>query len=154
MGALTSEDVQAIDEGSRRWLRGRKDLEAYMAQLEGAVADIRSELKDVREAVYGEVVVVTSWLEQDYTLQGKHSRVRSDDCGAQPHRRRLEDRVVPLDPAAGAVRPSAWGPATPPSLERVGPIWYSSSAPARSGDERASLAATHGPRPCAQPQRL
>lgn len=72
---LAAEDGQGVDEVSRRWLRGRKDLAAYMSQLEGAVKDVRSELKDVHETIMGEVSLVTCWLEQDYTMDSVRQHI-------------------------------------------------------------------------------
>lgn len=40
-----------------------------------AVDDVNSELRDVRETVFGDAGVVTCWLEQDYTLEGKRQHI-------------------------------------------------------------------------------
>jgi len=60
-----AEDAQGVDEISRRWLRGRAEVDGYMRQLAGAVTGVRSELRDVRETVWGDMGAVTCWLEQD-----------------------------------------------------------------------------------------
>jgi ketosteroid isomerase-like protein len=39
------------------------------------VEDIRTELLDVSERVYGDVGVLTCWLEQDYTHDGRPQHV-------------------------------------------------------------------------------
>jgi uncharacterized protein (TIGR02246 family) len=70
-----ADDIVGIDEISRRWLRGRAAVGEYVRQLVTAVQDVRSELRDVQEAVWGDVGLVTCWLEQDYTLEGKRQHV-------------------------------------------------------------------------------
>jgi ketosteroid isomerase-like protein len=75
VGRMLTDDVQTVDEISRRWLRGRQAVEEYFRQVGPAVEDIRSELTDVREAVWGDTGMVTCWMEQDYTYQGKRQHV-------------------------------------------------------------------------------
>jgi ketosteroid isomerase-like protein len=70
-----AEEVQSVDEISRRWLRGKGQLANYMKQLEGAVSDIRTELRDVNEQTWGDAGLVTCWLEQDYTMEGAPQHV-------------------------------------------------------------------------------
>ena len=75
MGGATTEDVQGVDELSRRWMRGRGGLQDYFKQVGPQLSDIHSTLSDMRETVWGDVGVVTCWLEQDYTYQGKKEHV-------------------------------------------------------------------------------
>jgi ketosteroid isomerase-like protein len=70
-----ADDAQGVDEISRRWMRGRAELEAYISGLAGMVDDVRSELNDVSESVVGDMGVLTCWLEQDYTLEGQRQHV-------------------------------------------------------------------------------
>ena len=72
---LLAADVQGVDEISRRWMRGREEVGAYLRQLEGAIRDVRSELRDPQEVVWGESSLVTGWLEQDYTLEDRREHV-------------------------------------------------------------------------------
>ena len=65
----TTEDAQGVDEISRRWLRGRSELDSYLRQLMGAVSDLRTELRDAEEHVWGDIGVLTCWLKQDYTFE-------------------------------------------------------------------------------------
>jgi ketosteroid isomerase-like protein len=68
-----AEDVQAVDEISRRWLRGVGEAGDYLRQVVKQIEGVRSILSNVREVVWGEAGVLTGWLEQDYTLEGtKH----------------------------------------------------------------------------------
>jgi ketosteroid isomerase-like protein len=71
----SAEDVQGVDEISRRWLRGVDALGNYFRQAMTAIEDIHSTISDVHETVYGEVGFVTCWLEQDYTYEGKPTHV-------------------------------------------------------------------------------
>ena len=68
-------EAQLVEEVARRWLRGRAEVEAYFCQLAGAVADIRTQVRDVHEVVWGEVGVVTCWVEQAYTLGGRRQQL-------------------------------------------------------------------------------
>jgi ketosteroid isomerase-like protein len=70
-----AKDVQTVDELSRKWQRGIDALEAYFRQAMGMVDDIQSTINDVHESVRGDTGLVTCWLEQDYTLQGKRTHV-------------------------------------------------------------------------------
>jgi uncharacterized protein (TIGR02246 family) len=70
-----AEEAQSVDEISRRWLRGRGALSDYMQQLEGAVSDIHTELRDVNEQTWGDAGLVTCWLEQDYSMEGAAQHV-------------------------------------------------------------------------------
>ena len=41
----------------------------------GAVSDLRTELRDAEEHIWGDVGVLTCWLNQDYTLEGSAQHV-------------------------------------------------------------------------------
>src|SRR5437773_10597878 len=71
MVQIATDDAQGVDEISRRWMRGRNDLEGYLRQLTSAVADVHSELLDPEERVWREVGVLTCWLEPSYTSVGR-----------------------------------------------------------------------------------
>jgi ketosteroid isomerase-like protein len=70
-----TEDAQGVDEISRRWLRGRGELDSYLRQLKGAVSDVRAELRDAEERVWGDTGILTCWLDQDYTMDGNAQHV-------------------------------------------------------------------------------
>ena len=74
LGGVT-EDAQGVDEISRRWLRGRDQLEGYFRQLMETVSEVRTELRDADERVWGDAGVVTCWLDQDYTMDGNTQHV-------------------------------------------------------------------------------
>jgi len=70
-----TDDAQGVDEISRRWIRGRADVSAYIRQLASSVSSVRTEATDVSESIFGDVGVVTCWLDQTYTLEGQEQSV-------------------------------------------------------------------------------
>jgi len=74
MQAVT-EDAQGVDEISRRWVRGRPEFDSYLRELMASVSDVRTELKDAEERVWGDTGVLTCWLDQDYTANGAAQHV-------------------------------------------------------------------------------
>jgi uncharacterized protein (TIGR02246 family) len=76
-GMLTNvgSDMQGIDEISKGWMRGRDKLAEYLRGLVAQVSDVRSELRDLHEVVWGDAGVLTFWLEQDYTLGGEQHHI-------------------------------------------------------------------------------
>jgi len=70
------DDVESVDEITRRWLHGKAEVEGYLRQLmAGSVTDVTSRLQDVHERALGEIGIVTGWLEQDYKLDGAPQHV-------------------------------------------------------------------------------
>jgi ketosteroid isomerase-like protein len=72
---MLTPDAQGIDEISRRWLRGADDIDAYFKELEGAVDEVSSSLSDLRADTWGDVGLVTAWMEQDYTMDGEPQHI-------------------------------------------------------------------------------
>jgi len=70
-----AEEAQGVDEVSRRWIRGRAEIGAYLRQLMGSVSAVRTELRDTDESVWGDTGLLTCWLEQAYTLAGEQQRI-------------------------------------------------------------------------------
>jgi ketosteroid isomerase-like protein len=75
LARFAADDSQGVDEISRRWLRGDDEMTRYLEGLLEMVDDVDSKLQDVHEKVYGDVGLVTFWLEQDYTLEGERQHV-------------------------------------------------------------------------------
>ena len=75
IGRKATDDIQGLDEISRRWMRGRSQLDEYFKQLGPAISDIHSEIRDVTETQSGDTGTVTCWLEQDYTYEGKRQHI-------------------------------------------------------------------------------
>jgi ketosteroid isomerase-like protein len=68
-------DAQSVDENSRRWLRGRDELEGYIRQMIGMVTDVHSTLREVTEQIWDDTGVLTCWFEQRYTLDGNEQQI-------------------------------------------------------------------------------
>src|SRR5436190_7257103 len=48
--AISADDVQVVDEISGGWLRGQRDIDAYLRQLGGEVSNIASSPRDIHTA--------------------------------------------------------------------------------------------------------
>ena len=70
-------DAQGIDEISRKWIRGRAGIDAYMQQIDATISGVKTLLRDIDERAWGDVGVVTCWLEQDYVVSGRAHHVSS-----------------------------------------------------------------------------
>jgi len=70
MTQMLTEDVQSVDEGSRRWLRGKGDVGNYLRELMPAVSDLETQLRDAEERIWGDTGLLTCWIDQDYTMHG------------------------------------------------------------------------------------
>jgi ketosteroid isomerase-like protein len=68
-------DVQAVDELTRHWIRGRAELADILRETAETMDGFRTEIGDVRETVLGDVGWITCWIEQDYTMDGQHHHV-------------------------------------------------------------------------------
>jgi ketosteroid isomerase-like protein len=68
---MVSEQGQGVDELSRRWMRGRADIDAYFRMISDAVSDVRSTVRDVSVVERGDVGIVTCLLDQSYTYEGR-----------------------------------------------------------------------------------
>jgi ketosteroid isomerase-like protein len=70
-----TEDIQAIDEISRRWMRGSDELGVYIRGLLKMVDDVHTSINGAHETFSGDVGILTCWVEQDYKLEGKAQHV-------------------------------------------------------------------------------
>ena len=70
MKEMLTGDVQSVDEISRRWLRGRGDVDNYLREVITAVSEVGTQLRDAEERIWGETGVLTCWIDQDYTMNG------------------------------------------------------------------------------------
>ena len=75
LGTLVDDDIQSIDEITRRWLRGRPAVDGYLSQLKDAVSDLHSEMHDVHENTWDDTALVTFVLGQTYTLDGQRQQI-------------------------------------------------------------------------------
>ena len=72
---VTDGTIQGVDEISRKWLRGLDDVTEHWRRGLESVENLRTELRDVHEETFGDAGMVTCWIEQDYTYEGKPQHV-------------------------------------------------------------------------------
>lgn len=70
-----AEDIQGVDEISRRWMRGMGEVGGYIRELTGMVQDVHSTIRDVHETTWGDAGILTCWLDQDYVLDGADQHI-------------------------------------------------------------------------------
>jgi SnoaL-like protein len=58
---------------SPKWTHGGKAIIDGLRQA--PIEDLRTEVRDIDESTWGDVGLVTCWIEQDYTFQGKGQHV-------------------------------------------------------------------------------
>jgi uncharacterized protein (TIGR02246 family) len=75
VNATMASDVRAVDEISRKWLRGKDEVGAYIDQLVTMVDEVKTEWNSVDEQIWGDVGLLTCWMEQDYVLEGTKQHV-------------------------------------------------------------------------------
>jgi ketosteroid isomerase-like protein len=75
LAAMFTDDAQGVDEISRGWTRGRAALEAYLAQLKGTVANVRSQLSDFHATTWADTGLVTFVLDQTYSINEQVQRL-------------------------------------------------------------------------------
>jgi ketosteroid isomerase-like protein len=75
LAAMVDDDIQGVDEISRRWMRGRLAIEGYFAQLKDAVSEVRSQMSDVQEDTWADAGLVTFVLDQTYTVNGQQQTI-------------------------------------------------------------------------------
>jgi ketosteroid isomerase-like protein len=75
MTEMLTGDVQTVDEISRRWLRSRGDVDNQLREVVTTVTDVRTQLRDAEERIWGETGLVTCWIDQDYTMNGTQQHI-------------------------------------------------------------------------------
>jgi uncharacterized protein (TIGR02246 family) len=75
LAAMFTDDGQGVDELSRNWRRGRAALDAYFAELEGTVTDVRSQLSDLQATAWGDAALVTFVLNQTYKMNAQEQSI-------------------------------------------------------------------------------
>jgi ketosteroid isomerase-like protein len=68
--ATLADDVQSANEMSRSWLRGKEAKAASYEEIGSDMTAGTSALSDLHTEVWGDLALVTLWLEQDYTHNG------------------------------------------------------------------------------------
>ena len=70
VAALVTDDAQMVDEVSRKWTRGKSNVEAAFASATGVVSNINSKVSEFHTVVTGDTGIVTCVLNQTYTFEG------------------------------------------------------------------------------------
>ncbi|HKC91841.1 MAG TPA: nuclear transport factor 2 family protein [Candidatus Limnocylindria bacterium] len=73
LNQMATDDLQGVDEITRQWTHGRKKI--IDGLREAPIEDLRTEVRDINESTWGDTGLVTCWIEQDYTYQGKPQHV-------------------------------------------------------------------------------
>ena len=70
---MATDDLQGVDEISRKWTHGKKQI--IDGLREAPIEGLHTEVRDINESTWGDTGLVTCWIEQDYTYQGKPQHV-------------------------------------------------------------------------------
>ena len=72
---VLADDVEEIDEVSRRWLRGKTEVRGYFTEVLKAISNVKSVISDAQERIWGDVGVLTCCLDQTYTMDGTDTTI-------------------------------------------------------------------------------
>ena len=75
MVSVLADDVEGVEEISGNGFAGSDAVAGYLREMATQVSDVRTALRDVNERVWGDIGVVTCWLDQTYTYEGEHVRI-------------------------------------------------------------------------------
>ena len=70
VAALVADDAQMVEEISRKWTRGKANVEATFADAASMVSNITSKVSEFHTVVTGDTAIVTCILDQTYTFEG------------------------------------------------------------------------------------
>jgi ketosteroid isomerase-like protein len=70
VAALVADDAQMVEEISRKWTRGKANVEAAFAGAAGMVSNITTKVSEFHTVVTGDTGIVTCILDQTYTFEG------------------------------------------------------------------------------------
>jgi ketosteroid isomerase-like protein len=77
LGELMCDDVQAVDEMTRQWVRGKRDVCAYLTRVADDVEHVTAQISDISVTDTGESLVVTFMLDQVYDAGGRGDSVHA-----------------------------------------------------------------------------
>jgi ketosteroid isomerase-like protein len=77
LGALMSDDVQAVDEVNRKWVRGKSDVTAYLTHVAHDIEHVFAQISDITVAETGDMRIVTFMLDQSYNAGGRGESVHA-----------------------------------------------------------------------------
>ena len=72
---MFADDVEEIDEVSRRWLRGKSEVMPHFTEFVKSATSVKSVISNAHERTWGDVGVLTCWLDQAYTFDGKDASI-------------------------------------------------------------------------------
>jgi len=76
--AFFSEEVQWVDEFSRKWSRGgKKNLEEFFSEVVKTISEMKSTPSDIHTVMHDDVALVTLLLTQTYTHQGNEVDIQA-----------------------------------------------------------------------------
>jgi ketosteroid isomerase-like protein len=75
VAGLVTDDVQGVDELSRRWMRGGDAMRNYFDQMRYMLSDLKSSMSDVHTVTWGDAGILTCWLDQTYSYEGRTETV-------------------------------------------------------------------------------
>ena len=70
VAALLADDAQMVEEITRKWTRGKANVEAAFAGAAGMVSNITTKVSEFHTVVTGDTGIVTCILDQTYTFEG------------------------------------------------------------------------------------
>jgi len=70
VAALVADDAQMVEEISRKWTRGKANVEAAFADAASMVSNITTKVSEFHTVVTGDTAIVTCILDQTYTFEG------------------------------------------------------------------------------------
>jgi ketosteroid isomerase-like protein len=77
LGGLMSDDVQAVDEVRRKWVRGRSDVCAYLTHVADDIEHVTAQISDISVADAGDTQIVTFMLDQSYNAGDRSQAVHA-----------------------------------------------------------------------------
>ena len=75
--ALMADDIQAVDEVRRKWVRGKTDVCAYLTNVAEDIEYVTVQVSDITVTEVGETQLVTFMLDQNYNAGGRSESVHA-----------------------------------------------------------------------------
>ena len=68
---MTDKNAEAIDEITKKWIRGKPAFKRYVSRLGPEISDIKSRIRALHTRQVGNMGIATFMLQQSYMLSGK-----------------------------------------------------------------------------------
>jgi hypothetical protein len=96
---MATDDLRGVDEITRQWTHGRKAIIDGLRQ--SPIDGLHTDVRDIKETTWGDVGLVTCWIEQDYTYPRQATaHLGPDDAVVPQNGIGLEIGALPLGAAA------------------------------------------------------